>query len=61
MSQSGCQREKNPDGFWVCHHCGGMWTEEMMGALWRPLSCSDRKTAKPFEGYLGHVEKAPAH
>ena len=51
MNNCACQRERysnKGDGFWVCHHCGSLWTERMMGDDWLPLSCPDRQQPAPL-------------
>jgi len=40
-----CEKEiKEHEGtlWWICHRCGSLWSEEMMGKDWLPLSCPYR-------------------
>lgn len=40
-----CQRDLDSDGFWICHRCGSMWSDMLMGLGWLPLSCPSRVRA----------------
>ena len=41
-----CERRKeasNGNDWWICDHCGSLWTENLNGLGWLPLACPERK------------------
>lgn len=40
-----CARRREDENWWICDHCGSLWTTELMGN-WLPLSCPDRYAAR---------------